>query len=91
MRSAINALPRNRGTTERERSTARQVAASVRATPRARTLASEAFAACRNVSDLAIVKRYDSRYSYRDCLGIMHDDLIDGVNKQYWDALKAGS
>ena len=91
VRSAINALPRNRGTTERERSTARQVAASVRATPRARTLASEAFAACRNVSDLAIVKRYDSRYSYRDCLGIMHDDLIDGVNKQYWDALKAGS
>ena len=91
VRSAINALPRNRGTTERERSTARQIAASVRATPRARTLASEAFAACRNVSDLAIVKRYDSRYSYRDCLGIMHDDLIDGVNKQYWDALKAGS
>ena len=61
------------------------------ASPRARTLAGEAFEACRNVSDLAIVTRYDSRYSYRDCLGIMHDDLIDGVNKQYWDALKAGS
>ena len=54
-------------------------------------MASEAFEACRNVSDLAISRRYDARYSYRDCLGIMHDDLIDGVNKQYWDALKAGS
>jgi hypothetical protein len=91
VRSAMNALPRNRGTTEGERYAARQIAAALRATPRARVLAGEAFEACRNVSDLAIVTRYDSRYSYRDCLGIMHDDLIDGVNKQYWDALKSGS
>jgi hypothetical protein len=91
VRSAMNALPRNRATTTRERRAARQIAAAAPATPRARTLAGEAFEACRNVSDLAIVTRYDSRYSYRDCLGIMHDDLIDGVNKQYWDALKAGS
>ena len=91
VRIAINALPRNRATTERERVKARKIAAILPATPRARTLAGEAFMACRGVFDLAIVRRYDSRYSYRDCLGIMHDDLIDGVNKQYWDALKAGS
>lgn len=91
VRTAMNALPRDRGTTERERRAARKLASAVPATTRARAMASEAFEACRNVSDLAISRRYDARYSYRDCLGIMHDDLIDGVNKQYWDALKAGS
>lgn len=91
VRTAMNALARDRGTTERERRAARKLASAVPATTRARAMASEAFEACRNVSDLAISRRYDARYSYRDCLGIMHDDLIDGVNKQYWDALKAGS
>ena len=91
VRTAINALPRNRPTTEGERQAARKIAQITRATPKARSLAGEAFLACRNVSDLAVNTRYDSRYSYRNCLGIMHDDLIDGVNKQYLDALKSGS
>ena len=51
----------------------------------------EAFYACRSITDHTIIKRYDSRDSYRACLGVMHDELIDGVNKRYWDALKAGS
>ena len=43
------------------------------------------------MTDYTIIKRYDLRYSYRACLGVMHDGLIDGVNKKYWDALKAGT
>jgi len=88
---AMNALPRDRATTEDERISARKIALRVTASTKARALADNAFDACRNVSDLMMNTRYDSRYGYRSCLGIMHDDLIDGVNKQYWDALKAGS
>ncbi|NKB57761.1 MAG: hypothetical protein GKS00_15660 [Alphaproteobacteria bacterium] len=88
---AMNALPRDRATNEDERVSARDAALSKTVSKTALSHAKEAFYACRSVSDHAIIKRYDSRYSYRACLGIMHDDLIDGVNKEYWNALKAGS
>ncbi len=91
VRSAINALPRDRATKEAERVAARSTAMALPVSASARDHAKEAFFACRSVSDLLIIKRYDSRYSYRDCLGIMHDELIDGVNKEYWEALKAGT
>lgn len=91
VRTAMNSLPRSRATSETERVAARDAALRVPATPQAREHAAEAFFACRNVSDNMMIKRYDSRYGYRDCLGIMHDGLIDSVNKEYWNALKAGS
>lgn len=91
VRTAMNALPRVRATTEAERAAAREAALRLPATPQARAHAKDAFFACRNVSDNLMIRRYDSRYGYRDCLGIMHDGLIDSVNKEYWNALKAGS
>lgn len=91
VRRAINALPRDRATSEAERRAARDAALRRPVTNTALAHAKDAFFACRSVSDQNIITRYDSRYSYRACLGVMHDDLIDGVNKKYWDALKAGS
>ncbi len=88
---AMNALPRDRATNELERKQARETALSKTMSKTALSHAQEAFLACRSVSDHAMIKRYDSRYGYRACLGIMHDDLIDSVNKEYWQALKAGS
>jgi hypothetical protein len=88
---AMNALPRDRATNETERQSARKAALSRRGSREALLHAQDAFHACRSISDHEIIKRYDSRYSYRACLGVMHDDLIDGVNKEYWQALKAGS
>lgn len=91
VRSAINALPRDRASNETEREAARTVAMQQTASADAVAYAKDAFFACRSVTDHTIIKRYDSRYSYRACLGVMHDEIIDGVNKKYWDALKAGS
>lgn len=88
---AMNALPRDRATNEIERESARKMALRRTGSKEARSHAQNAFHACRSISDHAIIKRYDSRYSYRACLGVMHDDLIDSVNKEYWQALKAGS
>lgn len=91
VRHAINALPRDRASSEAERVAARETAMRAPGSANAVAYAKDAFFACRSVTDHTVIKRYDSRYSYRACLGVMHDDLIDGVNKKYWDALKAGS
>lgn len=91
VRSAINALPRDRASNEAEREAARKAAMQRPASPNAIAYVQDAFVACRSVTDHAVITRYDSRYSYRACLGVMHDGLVDGVNKKYWDALKAGS
>lgn len=91
VRAAINALPVSRATTEAERQAARDTSYKVAVSDTARGQADAAFRACRSVSDNAMSTRYNSRYGYRACLGVMHDDLIDGVNKEYWDALKGGS
>jgi hypothetical protein len=91
VRTAINTLPRDRASNEAERQAARDRAIRRPVSRTALAHAKDAFFACRSVTDHAIIKRYDSRYSYRACLGVMHDGLIDGVNKKYWDALKAGS
>ena len=91
VRSAINALPRDRATNESERQAARDTAMGKSGSNSAVAYAEDAFFACRSITDHTIIQRYDFRYSYRACLGVMHDELIDGVNKTYWDALKAGS
>ncbi|MDD9903875.1 MAG: hypothetical protein OXT06_09935 [Rhodospirillaceae bacterium] len=91
VRYAINALPRDRASSETEREAARNAAMQQPASADAVAYVKDAFFACRSVTDHAVIKRYDSRYSYRACLGVMHDEIIDGVNKKYWDALKAGS
>ena len=91
VRYAINALPRDRASSETEREAARNAAMQKPASADAVAYVNDAFFACRSVTDHAVIKRYDSRYSYRACLGVMHDEIIDGVNKNYWDALKAGS
>lgn len=91
VRNAMNVLPRDRASNEAERQAARDSAMQRPASQNAVAYVKDAFFACRSVTDHAVIKRYDSRYSYRACLGVMHDGLIDGVNKKYWDALKAGS
>jgi hypothetical protein len=91
VRYAMNVLPRDRASSKTERLAAREGAMRQPAPADAVAHVKDAFYACRSVTDHTIIKRYDSRYSYRACLGVMHDELIDGVNKKYWDALKAGS
>lgn len=91
VRTAINALPRNRQTTEGERRDAQRRALEARVSDTARAHAEKAFDACGSVADSAGGAGSNAHYGYRHCLGIMHDGLIDGVNREYWDALKAGS
>ncbi|MDA0663944.1 MAG: hypothetical protein O3B08_14065 [Proteobacteria bacterium] len=91
VRTAINALPRNRHTTEAERRDAQVRALQARVSDKAKAHAENAFNACGSVADGAGGAGSNAHYGYRHCLGIMHDGLIDGVNREYWDALKAGS
>jgi len=91
VRTAINALPRDRPTTMPERRRAQRQALRARVSGKALRHARDAFTACRSVGDRAVNREYNARYSYRACLGIMQDDLVDNVNREYWDALKAGS
>src|SRR3546814_7185770 len=91
VRTALNALPRNRATTVEERDAARAEAMQIDISDAAKQHAAGAFDACSSVGDRAIDKTYDYRYSYRACLGVMHDRMIGTVNKEYWDVLKAGS
>ena len=88
VRNAINALPRDRHTTDNERREAQMRALQAQVSARAKAHAEEAFSACSSVADGA---GSTAHYGYRHCLGVMHDGLIDGVNREYWDALKAGS
>ena len=90
VRSAINALPRDRKTTVSERLKAQADALRARVSAKAREKAEGAFTTCGSVGDGAGAGEV-AVYGYRHCLGIMHDELIDGVNREYWDALKAGS
>jgi hypothetical protein len=90
VRSAINALPRDRGSSEAERRKAQADALRARVSPKAKAHAEEAFSTCGGIADGA-GGGAGAYYGYRHCLGIMHDELIDGVNREYWDALKAGS
>jgi len=92
VRSAMNALPRDRHTTASDRGKAQANALRARVSPKARAHAEKAFSTCGGVSDGDVGGAgADAYYGYRHCLGIMHDGLIDGVNREYWDALKAGS
>jgi len=90
VRKAINALPRDRQSTATERRQAQATALRMRVSPAAKENAAKAFSACRNVTDSG-EGGANTDYGYRNCLGIMHDELIDGVNREYWDKLKAGS
>src|SRR3546814_2938049 len=63
VRTALNALPRNRATTVEERDAARAEAMQIDISDAAKQHAAGAFDACSSVGDRAIDKTYDYRYS----------------------------
>ena len=78
---AVNTLPRDQASSETERQMARN-AAMQRSNPvDAMAYAKDVFFACRSVTDNTIIKCNEIWYSYRACLGVMHDK----------NALKGGS
>ncbi len=92
VRDVINALPRGRRASPAERGAAwRQALGRPAGTPDeipngALGQAAKAYRICLGLGS-AVLAFGD----YRDCLKLMHDELINTVNGAYWDALKFGS
>ncbi len=93
VRDVINAMPRGRRASPAERGAAWRQALGIRSagTPDeisdgALGQAGKAYRICRGLGS-AVLAFGD----YRDCLKLMHDELINTVNGAYWDALKFGS
>lgn len=91
VRKAINALPRGRAPTQAERATAETEAMTAPAPAKSMTQAKAAFDTCRGIGDTFSNRWYHNWFSYRNCLGVEHDSLVEDVNKEYWEVLKAGS
>ncbi len=93
VRDVINALPRGRRASPAERGAAWRQALGIRpaGTPDeisdgALGTAGKAYNVCLGIGS-AVMAFGD----YRDCLELMHDELINTINGAYWDALKFGS
>ena len=91
LRKAINALPRERAPSQAERSAAETLAMTTRAPKQSTAQAKTAFDTCRGIGDTFSNRWYHNWFSYRNCLSVEHDSLIEEVNNEYWDVLKAGS
>ena len=91
LRKAINALPRERAPSQAERDAAETLAMTTRALAKSATQAKTAFDTCRGIGDTFSNRWYHNWFSYRNCLSVEHDSLIEEVNKEYWEVLKAGS
>ncbi len=96
VRDVINALPRGRRASPAERDAAWRHALGIRPRfDRVGTLgeisdsafgqAGRAYRVCLGIG------RHMGFGDYRNCLGVMPDELINTVNGAYWDALKFGS
>lgn len=86
----VNALPRGRFVTYDELEGAwRQVAAA-----RARNAAEATEAHVRRIAREAVdacALRYSVAFARRECMGGMHNRIMQDVNYEYWDAVKPGS
>jgi len=100
VRDTLNALPRGRVATKAERKTAFDAAITLHAQKDGGVLkrdvseARENIASCDYIDDGEMWFRgyYEKVSRYRGCLGQRHDNLIKGVNQQYWESMKgAGS
>jgi len=96
MRDTMNALPRGRVATKAERKTAFDAAVALHAQKDGGVLerdvneARENVASCSYIDDGEMWFRgyYEKVSRYRGCLGQRHDNLIKGVNQQYWESMK---
>ncbi len=93
IREVINALPRGRRASPAERVAAWRQALAIRPAGNPDDIsegalgqAGRAYRICLGIGS-AVLAFGD----YRDCLELMHDELINTVNGAYWDALKFGS
>lgn len=90
VRMAINNLPRERAPTAAERMAAERKVLTTPASATAVSHARDAFDNCRSIGDTFVKRRYENWFGYRNCLAIHHDELIEEVNREYWEALKTG-
>ncbi len=96
VRDVINALPRGRRASPAERDAAWRHALGIR--PRSDRVGTPdeisdgAFGQAGRAYRICLgIGRHMGFGDYRNCLGVMHDELINTVNGAYWDALKFGS
>jgi hypothetical protein len=83
---AINTLPRGRAPTTAERTAAETQLLSATAPGNARGLVREAFEHCRGLGT-GFVSR-EPLFSYRGCLTVNHDAMLEEINMDYRAALK---
>ena len=96
--TVINLLPRERGTSRAERDAVWRQALGIRATENSDEIsdaglgqARRAYKICLGIGSAAMGFGGGANDDYRDCLGVMHDELINTINNVYWDVLNFGS
>ncbi len=87
VRDVLNGVPADRPSTRDERRTAWTGAGPERETPRAQSMARNAYDDCKDVTAIGDVRLY----GFRSCMGVMHDEIIGEVNDAYAELIGAGS
>ncbi len=92
VRDVINALPRGRHASPAERDAAWRHALGIRPAGTLDEISDGVFGQAGRAYKICLgIGRHMGFGDYRNCLGVMHDELINTVNGAYWDALKFGS
>ena len=92
VRDVMNALPRGRRASPAERDAAWRHALRIGPAGTLGEISDGVFGQAGRAYRICLgIGRHMGFGDYRNCLGVMHDELINTVNGAYWNALKFGS